>query len=61
VATFLVTYEDLGSRETREIEAANYYTGDRWVTFWTAGRCDLPDPVARFPREVVVEIFEQSA
>jgi hypothetical protein len=60
VATFLVTVEDLGSRATREIDAANYFTGEDWVTFWSGGRSSLPEPVARFPREIVVEITEKS-
>jgi hypothetical protein len=60
VATFLVTVQDFGSRATREIEAADYFTGKGWVTFWSGGRPSLPEPVARFPREIVVEITRKS-
>jgi hypothetical protein len=60
VATFLVTVENSGTHATTEVEAANFFTGEQWVTFWTSARSALPEPVARFPRERVVEILEKS-
>jgi hypothetical protein len=60
VATFIVTFENQGLRATREIDAADYFTSDGWVTFWTGGRSTLPEPVARYPRETVIEIAEKA-
>ncbi len=54
VAVFRVTIQKPESRATVEIEAANYFTAEHWVTFWSAG--NLPHPVFRFPREHVVAI-----
>jgi hypothetical protein len=60
VANFLVTVEAVGSRTTTKVEAAHFFTGDYWVTFWSSDQLNLPDRIARFRRDLVVEIIESS-
>ncbi len=54
MAVFRVTIQKPEARSTMEIEAANYFTAEHWVTFWSSG--NLPQPVLRLPREHVVDI-----
>jgi hypothetical protein len=59
VATFLVTItQPSGSKSTSQIEAEHYFTDDEWVTFWSANRLKLPEPVARFERRSIAEIVK---
>jgi hypothetical protein len=60
VAIFLVTLkESSGTHSTSTIEAANYFTDDEWVTFWSANQLDLPEPVVRLERAAIVAIEEK--
>jgi hypothetical protein len=57
VAIFIVTLkEPSGFQVTTEIEAANYFTDDEWVTFWSSDRLALPEPVARFDSDAILRI-----
>jgi hypothetical protein len=57
VAIFIVTLkEPSGNHVTTEIEAANYFTDDEWVTFWSSDRLALPEPVVRFESEAILRI-----
>ncbi|MGA2305776.1 MAG: hypothetical protein ABSH29_16575 [Acidimicrobiales bacterium] len=60
MAVYLITVKGpSGSHETSELEAEQYFTNDDRVTFWSAGRLRLPEPVAQFERAVVSAIVKK--
>jgi hypothetical protein len=62
VAIFLVTVEALGSRTTTKVEAAHFFTGEHWVTFWNQNpyQLNLRIPLPVFRRDLVAKIIEKS-